>query len=390
MEDIYIKKDSIVNKENAKGFVISWSKLRQFCECPVSWFCINYADIENVEWVPIDQTNAIGGTIVQKLFETFINQRVYLRENMKTFDDLLQWFYINNKALFKLIAKPIEDQFLSKYKNARYYFKKTKAGQKDVENAIVTYGLDKCIDPPQVTFINCEKLSKDYGTKSMNGEEGFLEHLNSLYGPILDLFVENKIQLNKMLSESFIKTKVNNIWLNGYIDFVYNKNLMGGVFHDLKQIGEEFIVLDGKIKISRYTHKEQLYYYGTLLYLRYKKRPSYVGFIDWTQPRFALYDFDQTYIDVLKEKIVRIQDEYLKIKGFMEKYPSKLIPLRDFELNYKASSNCVFCPLVQACKEGIARKAEIEKYILAIENKKETATILKDVDKTKPMQEIKL
>lgn len=390
IKDIKIKKNSIT-LEKQKDFKISWSKLRQFGECPASWFCINHADIINVEYVQINQTNALGGTIIQKLFETFINDRVYLRNDMNTYDDLLNWFSVNARALFKLIAKPLEDQLLIKYKNPRNYFKRN-SGKNDLIIVQDSYHLDKKIKPPQIAFVDFEMLYRDYGDLALNGEEKFVTYLSDLIQPILELFVENKIVLNYMFSEAYIQTKVNGIVLNGFIDFVYNKNQGQGIMWDLKQLCEGFIVLDGKIKISKYVHKEQLFYYATLLYLKYKKRPSYVGFIDWSAPRFSMYEFDSTYLDILKSKIVEIQNTYVKLADFLSKYKGDEVCLADVELEYKPSSNCVFCPLIKVCELAIARQEELDKFTLAIENKKQTEAHLKEigVDKNKPMQDIKL
>lgn len=388
MVDILIKKDSIEKKAN-KDLVVSWSKLRQFGECPVSWFCINYADITNVQFVKINQTNAVGGTIIQKLFESFVNSRVYKREDMKTLEDIVQWFKMNSRAVFKLISRPLEDQLKKKYKNARKYFK-NKTGQRDLDKAIKNYGLDPCITPPQITFIDWAMLDKDYATPNMTGEEGFLQYLDDIYSPILEMFVEHELNLDVMFSELFIKTKLNGIWLDGYIDFIYNKNQEAGEFNDLKQLSEGYILLDGKKKISKYVHKEQLFFYGTLLYLKHKRVPSCVGFIDWTKPRFAMYNFDQNYLDILKDKIQIIRDTYDRLRQFMIVYPNDLIPLSDFDLIYKSSSNCVFCPLVEVCKMGIERKEELDRLMQAIENKRETDRLLKGVDRSKIIQEIGL
>lgn len=388
MVDILIKKDSIEEKAK-KGLVISWSKLRQFGECPVSWFCINYANITNVQFVKINQTNAIMGTIIQKLFESFVNNRIYKREDMRTLEDIDQWFKMNSRAVFKLISRPLEDQLKKRYKNAREYFKR-KAGKQDLANAIKTYGLDPCITPPQVTFIDWAMLDKDYGAENMSGEEGFLSSLNDVYSPILEMFVEHKLNLDVMFSELYIKTKINGIWLNGYIDFIYNKNQEAGEFSDLRQLSEGYILLDGKKKISKWVHKEQLFFYGTLLYLKYKRVPSCVGFIDWTKPRFSMYNFDPNYLNILKDKIQVIQDTYNRLRQFMLVYPNDLIPLRDFELEYKSSSNCVFCPLVEVCKIGVERKEELDSLMQAIENKREAERLLKGVDRSKTIQEIGL
>ena len=71
-----------------------------------------------------------------------------------------------------------------------------------------------------------------------------------------------------------------------------------------------------------------------------------------------MYNFDPNYLNILKDKIQVIQDTYNRLRQFMLVYPNDLIPLRDFELEYKSSSNCVFCPLVEVCKIGVERKEE--------------------------------
>lgn len=385
MCDVWLKRDSIIKREKKKSLTISWSKLRQFDECPASWFLINYADILNVEVVQINQTKAIPGIIIQKVFEVFINDRVYLREEMKTYDDLLKWFEVNTKALFYLLAKPIKDQYLSKFKNPRNYFKR-KAGKTDLEKITVEYGLDTHMKSLKIAFVDLDQLKEDHGS-----EEGFLNHINSLYKPILDLFVENEVVLNYMLSEVYVQTQLNDVVLNGYIDFVYNKNQTKGCLVNFAQICNGFVILDGKYNVSRYVKKEQLMYYAMLIYLKCKKTPSYVGFIDWNKAKFSMRQLDYHYLNKLRGKVANIRENYLRIKELLNNCPDDKILLSDLGLEYTPSAGCLFCPLTLICKPGLQRKADLERYASAIKNKKETKKDLeeKGLDLSQPTQEIK-
>ena len=391
MGGILIKKDSMESTKSKKILKISWSKLNQYFACPASWFCINYAEIIDVEQVQTNQTKAIPGTIVQKLFEVFINERVYKRPEMNSYDDIINWFQKNSRALFKLIARPLEDQYLFEYKNPRYFFKR-KAGEKCIDEVRRVHKLDPCITPPQIAFIDWSMLEEDFGSSGISGEEGFLNHLDSLYGPIIDLIVENEINLNFMYSEAYIEAKLNKITLNGFIDFIYNKNQSGGTLYSLNQLSEGFLVLDGKIRLSRYVSKEQLHYYATLLYLKYKKRPSHIGFLDWSTPKFAMYEFNPNYITTLKSKIVKIQNSYLRIKEFLSGYKEDSIPLENLDLDYNPNPICMYCPIFKICVPALERREEIEKFATAIENKKQTKKYLKEMnlDPDLPTQDIKL
>jgi len=371
MTDIFIEKNSML-VEKRDNLKISWSKLRQYFECPASWFCINYATFVNVREVQIDQTKAIPGTIVQKLFETFINQRLYYDQYL-TYDQILEWFRVNTSALYLLTAKDIDDQFDPKYLNARNYFK-SEMGRMDLIAAQNSYGLDRRIDPSQIAFVNRSSIEDDYGS-----EKKFVEFLGDLYEPILEMFLGRDLILNYILSEMYIEHSLNQVKMNGFIDFVYNVNhRMEGFFNTPTFIEDGFVVLDGKYKVNKYTKKEQLMYYASLLQLKYNRIPGEVGFIDWNKAELSMYKFDTTYVSKLKDKILGIKLKYNELKTKLSRCPKQHISLESLELNYNPSTNCIFCPIVSICGEALKRKGDLVRYMQAIEGKRVTDKFMRD------------
>ena len=76
-------------KNLAKYNTVSWSKLKGYETCQCQWFVSNFAYISNLEAAVLEHTRAIPGTLIQKMFEIFINERIYNRPEFKTFDKLL-------------------------------------------------------------------------------------------------------------------------------------------------------------------------------------------------------------------------------------------------------------------------------------------------------------
>jgi hypothetical protein len=383
VDSLKIKKDSM-SLRGGDILKISWSKLRQFSECPMSWFCINYASMVDIEVTQINQTKAIPGTIIQKLFEAFINERIYSSREMISYEDILNWFNVNTKALYKLISIPIEDQFLLKYEDARKYFK-SEEGKEDILRIQREYSLDTKISVPQIAFVDFQQLAGEYGN-----EEGLLQYLNSLYKPILDLFLEKNWDLDSVLSEVYIEVNIDGVILNGYIDFVYNKDT--SPFSNIEQLKDNFIVYDGKYKVNRYTHREQLWYYATLLSLEYGKIPEHVGFIDWTKARVIDHKFNSEYIIDLRYKVLNLKKEYYRVKGYLKKCRMKRINIGDLNLDCNPTNNCIFCPMILNCNSALERKKDLISYMEGMENRRKVKEYMKDIeiDETKITQDITL
>jgi hypothetical protein len=345
----------------------------------------------NVESIQVDQSKAIAGIIIQKLFEIFVNSRVYRRPEMSTYEDILNWFDKNTRALFKLIARPLEDQYLSKFKNVRKFFK-SKRGLGELEGIRKKYDLDSSITPPQITFINWDILEDSFGS-----EEGFFKHMNKLYDKNLKSFIEEGFILDRVLSEVYIQVKIDNVILNGYIDFLYNRNQINNFFDDVKKLYHGFMVLDGKYHVTRYVDKEQLQFYTSLLYAKHKKLPGEdLAFIDWSRAKFSFRKFDYAYYERLRQAVYQMKCVYNNVELFLNQSKSDIILLEDIisckeiGLNYTASTACVFCPIRLCCASAIARKDDLERYTSAIANKRETKKYLKEegVPLDQPPQDI--
>jgi len=388
--------DVIINinetwKNLARYNKVSWSKVNEFDTCPGQWFVKNFANITNVESATLEHTRAIPGTLIQKMFEVFVNERVYTRPEMNILPRVHDWFYTNTEHLFDLLTFPVDVQHEPHMLKSRYFFRR-KEGKSRVASFHVR-GLDpvfrKGIQPNFIDwdFFNCEHGSR----------EKFLERINSMYAPILELFVQYDINLNKMFSEIFIEaplTDSNSI--TGQVDFIYNKHQPIGYFDTITKVESGFIIIDGKFRVSKYVKQEQLMFYAALISSKFGKLPGAIGFLDWSKAQFDFRDINPHYLDSLRGKVGKISEEGLKLRNTLNAVQrsgaNDTISLYDLKsIEYLPSvGNCIFCPIKKVCKPA----AEVNTQAISegIKNKRECQQFLRnqELDPTEDIHEVKL
>jgi hypothetical protein len=255
------------------------------------------------------------------------------------------------------------------------------------------YGLDKClVTGLKPCFIDYDEIfNPEYGSK-----ESFLQHLDALYEPIIDLFVSLKLDLDLFLSEEFVRTYLySDVQMVGQIDFIYNKYHSGrSRFNSIGKLNDQYVILDGKYNISSFSKREQLEFYAAMLYFEYKKVPSKICFINWSKAELKSWKFKLSYIDHLKRNVVRMMDRAYHIVQYFNRHEKNTPVEFDVEelpkLEFEASqSNCLFCLVKESCPASISKGLDKTDHINLMRRCRQTRNQVKDqLDPNVPVRDI--
>ena len=363
------------NKQNT----VSWSRLSDFNNCPASCFIKHYAVFSESASVTQDFTKALAGSIIQKIMEVFINNRIYLRPEMKSLEDLVKWCQLQFRCLYYTMAFDLEYQHRAEFKIKNGYYS-SKKGKETLSEQYLR-GLDIAFQKVEVCFINRENLFLFYGS-----EENFLIQHEKIMGPILESFLYEKIDLNKVISEQKVECTINkNINMLGFVDFIFNKyGMEWELFDKIGKLKNYYVLLDGKYKVANYTDKDQLFFYASMIYMKYKCLPEWVAFVDWNKGKFTKYAFDPTHIQLVQQQVyaytqiignIHRQIENIKIKNL-----AGYILLEELDsMDYIPShGNCLFCPVRTCCEsaldkgctgvpKGVLKKAATMEHLNSLE-----------------------
>ena len=383
--DLTLKLDATRKLFSEKKFHISWSKVNQFNKCNASWFVQNYASFSEKKAVYSDNVKGLPGTITQKIFEHFINDRIYCHTSMRSIDELVEWMTSNSRALFNLIVFNPEDQYEIPKINSRRFFQ-TKEGKKRVKIAHEEHSLSPTIKSGiQPQFIDKDEFYSDHG----GSLDSFILKLKDIYERNLENFKAHGLDLGLMLSEQYIPSKYHEIHINGGVDFLYNTNQkIKKKFTDLKDLENGFTIIDGKWRISKYVEKEQLFFYAALIHFKYKKTPGYLSFLDWNEAKFVIYEYDSSYLSRFRNNIARISNEAKRIEVVLSDLSEGATIYDIPDLKFTPSqSACRFCPIRTApCKYA-------DPTVNLIDLRKQKRDIIKDVNQrssTGPIGEVNL
>jgi hypothetical protein len=328
---------------------ISWTKLNTFNRCSASWMFENYAVPIEREVYTQDEALAIPGTIVQRVWEGVINDKIFLR--LPSVDSLSKWMRKQSEALFQTIVFPLEEQFKFQRSQIRYFFK-SGSGQERLKQMSEQFDLDPVFHTGlQPKF--CDLLAFTERHKSL---QEFFDKIEGRYKTMLEQFVGMSVDFNQMLSEQFIKARFGEYELMGGVDFLYN---LKAPLRRLSHLQDDFIILDGKNQISESVSEGQLFFYATILYLEYRKLPSYSGFIDWSKSDFRWYRFDMSQIEDTKRAITTMMLFAYKLNQALNKIVSESskntialekIPFLEFN---PSRTNCRFCGYSNNCKAAL-------------------------------------
>lgn len=358
-EDIPIHLRDTEATYRAQHHKVSWSKLKAHTQCPGMWFIENYATLLERQVYAADEALAIPGSIVQKVWEIMINERVYKRAD---FDGpmglkmLGHWMGRQARALYHLLVFPYETQFTMPRETARKYFYKTSSlGQQRVAWAVKEHGLD-----PLFCSGMQPKFSDIKFFEEKNGKlENWFNKLDDMFMRMLEEFAGHKVNMDRMFSEIFLNVKQGRLEIGGGIDFVYNvHHQLPTPFTELRDLKPGYVLLDGKYNVSQYTETGQIFLYALLIYSRYRVVPAFTGFIDWTKAKFHWHQFDLAQLNQMQSKVTRYAGEATKLALSLQRKcettppATKTISIYDIpHLDFRPSKvHCNFCGIQQKCQ----------------------------------------
>lgn len=327
---------------------VSYSKLNSFKNCQAGWFASNFCSFIDSVAHSQEESAAVGGTLVQRIWESFVNDHIF--REFKTVEDRVKWMSWNHMALWHTIVFPYEAQFERSKKDNRYFFKSPR-GQERLTLMTKEYGLD----PRLYTNLQPKFVSNpDHTHRKQKTFEEYGEFIKLQYEAMLNRFASLDVDFEKMISEVFFNTKFLSHTINGSIDFVYNTN-GAGPFFKMGDLKSGYIILDGKLQIGPTVSTVQLDFYTTALYTQYRCMPGAVGFIDWSASDFVWHSVSLETVDQIQRSIGAMQQaSYIILQSLKELVSKgvKTLPLVEVShIVFKPSSlNCRFCSVGTKCQ----------------------------------------
>jgi len=327
---------------------VSWSNFDNFQTCKGLWFFnffIKPPEDTQILSLAKEHSRAIPGTLIQKVMEIFVNERIYKKPELSSLELLLNWFQHNSNAVYHLTKFDPEIQFHTDFINTRKFWETT-AGKQHLHKIRKEFGLDPAIKEVNLSFVDKEKFITTYG-----GEEQFFCKMNNIYSEVLNMFLKEKIYFDRVLSEINISAPVNDFNLTGSIDFLYNvKQKDDSCFTTLTQLEDGYFLFDGKYNISPYTKKEQLFFYAYLLYLKTKKLPGRLALLSWSEAKFKDFVLDKDYPLHIKKVIEDMKETAEKVMSFLKDKEGVRQFFRDNFLDLNPGvNNCQFCAAFSSC-----------------------------------------
>jgi hypothetical protein len=120
---------------------LSWTKLQQFERCPASWLVENFAVVRDRKTQRQDHRHAFPGTMIQRVWEGVVNDGVFRRPGFDDPETLARWCTDQARALYRLIAMPVDAQWERPQSSWRNYFG-TPEGEERRQDAMTRHGLD--------------------------------------------------------------------------------------------------------------------------------------------------------------------------------------------------------------------------------------------------------
>ena len=331
---------------------VSWSKIQQFERCPGNWFVENHAAIPDRSAQIDDSLHAIPGTLVQRLWEAIINERLYRREGLCDPAKLSVWAGKQIEALFNCIAWPLEVQRSHPKEYWRGYFA-TDQGKVELTRLAEQHGLHPALRYHlQPKFLRHSQLFALHGGKS-----AFLSKLAGTFAPTLAELERANLDLDGILAEAFVSVEDGPTTLAGGIDFIWNRRRSSaGLFDDLAMLEDGYVMLDGKIKIGPTVELGQLEFYAAVLLRLYGKRPSRLGFLDYLRAAISAPEFHDAMIDRILNRVERLRqgtEQILRDVSPTQDAMSRpvLLPISEVSnLNFTPSKlACRFCGISENC-----------------------------------------
>ena len=349
---------------------VSWSKIQQFERCPGNWFVENHAAIPDRSTQIDDSLHAIPGTLVQRLWEAIINERLYRREGLSDPEKLSVWAGKQIEALFNCIAWPLEVQRSHPKEYWRGYFS-TDQGKVELTRLADQHGLDPALRYHlQPKFLRHSQLFALHG-----GKAAFLSKLAGTFAPTLAELERANLDLDGILAEAFVSVEDGPTTLAGGIDFIWNRRRSSaGLFDDLAMLEDGYVMLDGKIKIGPTVELGQLEFYAAVLLRLYGKKPSKIGFLDYMRAVIKAPDFEESMVERIMTRVERLRKGGDAIQSGIassleDPDQSGLSRIHDLpNLAFTPSKlACRFCGISENClaasRVGTARRPPTQAYL---------------------------
>lgn len=327
---------------------VSWSNFDNFQTCKGLWF-FNFfiKPPEHMQMLSLakEHSRAIPGTLIQKVMEIFVNERVYKKPEMSSLSLLQEWFEHNSKAVYHLTKFDPEIQFQTEFLNTRKFWE-TIPGKQHLKKITEEFGLDPAIKEVNLSFVDKAKFLGTYGS-----EEQFHSKINNIYREVLALFLKENIYFDRVLSEISLNAVMEEFTLTGSIDFLYNpKQKDDSCFTTLTQLESGYFLFDGKYNISSYTKKEQLFFYAYILYLKTQKLPGRLALLCWSDAKFKDFVLDPNYPLHIKKIIQEMRDTAKNVLSFLKDKEGVRQFFTDGFLDLNpGATNCQFCPAFSSC-----------------------------------------
>lgn len=326
-------------------FKLTWTRLSQYQDCEAKWLSSSFLKFVDPISSAREDSRAIAGWAIQKIFEHLINLRKYRDPQSLT------WLKEETAKLLDTIIFIQSDQY--KIPDSRHFFK-TKEGQQRIEQT----KLDPKIGELQCMFLDEVFFAKVWGTT-----QNLKDKINSLYATILEKFKTLGINLDQIIAEPWIKAKIPNVGALalGRIDFLFDPH---SPFINMNNLGPSPIVMDGKFNTNEWTKVEQLQFYGTILNLQYNRIPKVMSLIDWGKAKIISYRYDPSYI----KKMIEFSSQILFIQNLVKEYletlhssGTKTIEAQQIPIKWNPTRDtCMFCDLRKHCdiRESAGIKTE--------------------------------
>ena len=385
MSELLFGIDATLKNLEEKGHTLSWTRKNQFEGCQAQWFLTNICRLAPETIVcPLlrEDTYALPGWVIQKLFETYINSRIYRK--FGSVDSAMEWFNKNLVLLCETVTQfSYEDQM--NIKSVRYFFE-SEEGKRLIEIARGR-GLDPSVEGLQICFVDpCvfARVNKDW--------DSFYAKISNILRKVLEMWARDGVNLDLMLCESRIDLDLNlgidTFHIEGFTDYIYNTYGME-CFDSIEKLRDGYTLLDGKYNLSRFVHEEQLYLYSTALSIMTGKVPEYMMFLEYKGCRYKAFQFDRGYISRLRESCMRMSSVLSALKSWLTSLRVSDPEQRDFDaakapvIFTPNAISCCFCLGRDVCPSFVADK-ELQKQTANFVGKKAKDRVMKEFESLDP------
>ncbi len=262
---------------------LSWTKLQQFERCPANWFVENFAVVRERKTQRQDHRHAFPGTIIQRVWEAVVNDRVFRRPGFDDPKSLARWCADQARALYRLIVTPVDAQWQRSQSSWRSYFAMPE-GEERRQDAMSRNGLDPIFERHlQPQFVDEADIAALYGSV-----ERCLDYIGSRFELTISAWGEAGIMFDRIEAERYVAVTDGPFRLAGQVDFLVRAQ-------GADRLADGYRLIDGKFCIGPTVEIGQLYFYALLIERAEGIAPGWLGFLDYGNGRLVGADGDGAY-----------------------------------------------------------------------------------------------